>query len=57
MEPLTDKDRQLISDLVTIAWQSGAVKAPQMAQQLEDLRAKILKRPELPVKENANGGK
>lgn len=43
---LSDQDKALINDLVNIAWQSGAVKAPQMAQALENLRAKVLAKPE-----------
>lgn len=55
---LTDKDKALINDLVNIAWQAGAVKAPAMAQALEELRAKILRKPEPPAgKEKANAGK
>lgn len=44
---LSDKDRVLINDLITIAWQAGAIKAPQQAQEVENLRAKILKKEEL----------
>lgn len=40
---LTERDKGLINDLVNIAWAAGAVKNPQMAQAVEDLRAKILK--------------
>lgn len=43
---LSDRDKALINDLVNIAWQAGAVKAPQMAQAIEDLRARILAKPE-----------
>lgn len=41
---LTDIEKALISDLINVAWQAGAVKAPQMAQALEDLRAKLVKK-------------
>jgi hypothetical protein len=54
---LTDRDKAFINDLINIAWQAGAVKAPQMGQQLEELRAKILKKPEPPKKEESRGGK
>lgn len=50
---LSDQDRALINDLINICWQAGAVKAPQMGQQLEMLRAKILAKP----KEGADGPK
>ena len=39
---LSDNDRALINDLVNIAWQAGALKSPQTAQAVEQLRAKIL---------------
>jgi len=39
---LTKNDKALINDLINIAWSSGAVKAPQMGQTIEDLRRKIL---------------
>jgi len=39
---LSDNDKGLINSLIDIAWQSGAVKAPQMAQAVEMLRNKIL---------------
>lgn len=39
---LSDKDRQLINNLIDIAWQAGACRAPQMAREIENLRAKIL---------------
>lgn len=44
---LSDKDKMMINDLINIAWQSGAIKAPQMAQEVENLRTKILKKQEL----------
>lgn len=40
-----DEDRGLINDLVNIAWQSGAVKSPQMGQRLEMLRMKLQPKP------------
>lgn len=43
---LEDKDRALINSLIDIAWQAGAVKAPRLAQEIEDLRMKILKKEE-----------
>lgn len=38
----------LIHDLITICWQAGAVKAPQMGQSIEQLRAKVLLKMEPP---------
>lgn len=38
----TKQDFGLIHDLITIAWQAGAVKSPQMGQGLEQLRAKVV---------------
>ena len=37
----TPQDLLLINDLINICWQSGAVKSPQMAQQIEMLRVKL----------------
>lgn len=42
---LSYQDKALINDLVNIAWQAGAVKSPNMAQALENLRGKILAKP------------
>ena len=39
---LTDKDKLLINSLIDIAWQAGAVKAPRLAQEIEDLRRKVM---------------
>ena len=39
----TQQEDALINDLINIAWAAGAVKAPRQAQQLEDLRAKLMK--------------
>ena len=44
---LTEKDKAIINDLVNIAWQSGALRSPQMATDVEQLRAKIMKKEEL----------
>jgi len=38
---LNDRDRAILNDLINIAWLKGAVTSPQMAQELEILRAKI----------------
>ena len=46
---LTKKQRVLINDLVNIAWSAGAIKGPQMAQEVEDLRRVILE----PLQEKA----
>jgi hypothetical protein len=43
---LNDQDKLLVSDLINIAWAAGAVKNPQMAQMVENLRAKLAKKPE-----------
>lgn len=43
---LEEKDKLLINDLINIAWATGNVKAPQMAQTVEDLRRKILAKEE-----------
>jgi hypothetical protein len=45
----SDQDKLLINDLINIAWQAGAVKAPQMAQAVETLRAKLQKPKEPPA--------
>ena len=51
----TKDDCRLMNDLINICWQAGAVKAPAMAQALENLRAKVLAKiepkPEAPKKE------
>ena len=38
-------DRGLINDLINVAWAAGAVKNPQMAQAVENLRAKLQPKP------------
>ena len=43
---LTDKDKAIINDLVTIAWSAGAVKSPQQANEVEQLRHKLLAKEE-----------
>lgn len=45
----TKDDLKLMNDLINITWQSGAVKAPQMGQALENLRGKVLAKLE-PIK-------
>ncbi len=59
MSELNDQDRGLINDLCNVAWQSGAVKSPQMAQAIEMLRMKLQKpKPtEAPALEKVKGGK
>ena len=42
MGEFTKQDWATINDLITLAWQCGAVKSHQMGQGLEQLRAKIL---------------
>lgn len=37
----TDKQRAIVNNLIDIAWQAGAVKAPQIAQELEVLRMQL----------------
>ncbi len=44
---LTNQDRATLNDVINICWQAGAVKNPQMGQQLEILRVKILAKPEI----------
>ena len=39
----TDQDKVLVNDLINIAWAAGAVKNPQMAQTVENLRMKLQK--------------
>ena len=53
---LSEQDRLLVADLINIAWASGAVKNPQMAQMVENLRAKLAKKPEALKKGKADGG-
>jgi DNA-binding winged helix-turn-helix (wHTH) protein len=48
---LNEQDKALVSDLINVAWSSGAVKNPQMAQLVENLRAKLQKPKEQPKKE------
>jgi hypothetical protein len=50
MMELSDNDKALINDLINIAWQSGALKSPQVAQAVEQLRARILAKPNEEVK-------
>ena len=38
---ITDQDKLLINDLINIAWSAGAIKSPQMAQTVEDLRRRL----------------
>jgi hypothetical protein len=40
----TKSELGLIHDLINVAWQTGTVKSPQMAQGVEQLRAKIIQR-------------
>lgn len=37
----TDKQRAIVNNLIDIAWNAGAVRAPQMAQELEILRMQL----------------
>lgn len=54
---LTDAEKAIVIDLIKIAWNAGAVRAPQQAQQLNALFQKLAP-PEEPKKEKApNGGK
>lgn len=43
MSEFSEQDKGLINDLCNVAWQSGAVKSPQMAQAIEMLRMKLQK--------------
>jgi hypothetical protein len=38
---LTEQEGSLVRDLINIAWQSGAVKSPQVGMMLEQLRTKL----------------
>ena len=55
------QDWALIHDLINVAWATGQVKNPQMAQGVENLRAKVVAKLETPrgpdKKEDARGGK
>ena len=42
MVELNDAEKALVVDLVKIAWNAGAVRAPQQAQQLDALLRKLL---------------
>ena len=61
----TRQDWALIHDLIGLAWQSGAVKSPQQAQGIEQLRAKVVEKLDKPSgpetipakKEDSRGGK
>lgn len=53
----TQQDDLLINDLVNIAWQVGAVKSPQMAQRIEQLRAKLAPPPPPKTEEKKPEGK
>lgn len=48
---LSDMDKGLINDLINVAWAAGAVKNPQMAQAVEQLRQKLQKPKEQPKQE------
>jgi hypothetical protein len=52
---LNEQDKALVSDLINVAWSSGAVKNPQMAQLIENLRAKLAKKPEAKKEESRVG--
>ena len=43
---LTDKDRAIINDLVSMAWQAGFVKSPAQANEVEAVRHKIIAKEE-----------
>jgi translation elongation factor EF-4 len=45
---LTKQDWALIHELIGLAWQAGAVKSPQQAQGIEQLRAKVVAKIEPP---------
>ncbi len=45
---LTEKDRKIIVDLASIAWQAGAIRSPQQAQEVQDLVRRIATPPEKP---------
>lgn len=53
----TKDDLKLMNDLINITWQAGAVKAPQMAQALENLRSKVLTKLEPPKPAEEKKGK
>lgn len=38
---MTEQDKAIINDLINIAWSAGAIKNPQMAQTVEDLRRRL----------------
>jgi hypothetical protein len=42
---LTDNQRALINELARIAWELGAVRSPEMGQDIQQLRALVLAKP------------
>lgn len=63
MVELNDGEKALVVDLVKIAWNAGAVRAPQQAQQLDQLLRKLMpegvpQKPTLvPKEKEPDGGK
>ena len=52
MDDFTAQELGLMHDLINVAWQAGVVKSPQMAQGVEQLRAKVLAKLK-PIPENS----
>lgn len=47
----------LMNDLINVAWQAGAIKNPQMAQGVENLRVKVMEHMEPPKVPDEKKGK
>ena len=46
---LTDRERMIILDLITLAWKSGSIRTEEMGDDLKLLKAKML--PQVPEPE------
>ena len=57
MSNFTKQDLAMIHDLINVAWGTGTVKSPQMAQGIEQLRQKVVSMMEPLPKEEAKGPK
>jgi hypothetical protein len=49
---LNEQEKALVLDLINIAWQAGAVKSPQVAALVEQLRSRLSQKS---VASDANG--
>lgn len=52
---LSDKDKAIVLDLIRNAWQTGAIRSPQMGAEVQDLAARLVSKPEEKKPESVKG--